>query len=400
MVKKIAIGCQGGGVHGAFGAGVLTRILKAYKNNERGLNDQSKLVGFSGTSAGALSALMVWYGLAPKLVPRGSLDGSEDEAIETLNTFWDDFAAKTDGEIMLNSITYNLLKSEEREVKPLGLGAEVFCLNPYGLIYKAVAASLAQFGARKQYYDFHAMFAKAVPRFKDIDWKKLDRRLLIGASEVIEGVETVFDSDRNREDCGHKPPKPAIVTHRWRQRLPLTLKGIIASGTLPTLREAEQIDNRFYWDGLYSQNPPVREFFAGVEQSQIPDELWIVRINPQQCPVLPKTNAEIKDRQNELMGNLSLHKELDFILTVNSWNSRKNKDRRLKYEAFADDHKHVTVRTIKMTKKTADNLRYSSKFNRSKDLINELREEGTQVADGWISGWPNNGEYPDDAGYV
>ena len=31
--------------------------------------------------------------------------------------------------------------------------------------------------------------------------------------------------------------------------------------------------------------------------------------------------ADIYDRQNELMGNLPLHKELDFILAVNEWHN-------------------------------------------------------------------------------
>jgi hypothetical protein len=33
----------------------------------------------------------------------------------------------------------------------------------------------------------------------------------------------------------------------------------------------------------------------------------------------PDTNKDIEDRQNELMGNLSLNKELDFIMKVNEW---------------------------------------------------------------------------------
>jgi hypothetical protein len=47
------------------------------------------------------------------------------------------------------------------------------------------------------------------------------------------------------------------------------------------------------------------------------------------------------------MGNLSLNKELDFILKVNEW--------RLLPEAPAlrDNFKHVTVRTIRMTQHTA-----------------------------------------------
>ena len=53
-----------------------------------------------------------------------------------------------------------------------------------------------------------------------------------------------------------------------------------------------------------------------------PNELWIVRINPQQWPYVPASNKDIEDRQNELMGNLSLNKELDFIMKVNEWIKR------------------------------------------------------------------------------
>jgi NTE family protein len=125
----------------------------------------------------------------------------------------------------------------------------------------------------------------------------------------------------------------------------------------------------------------------------VPDEIWIVRINPQQWPELPETMADIEDRQNELMGNLSLHKELDFILSVNDWHK--------KYEEFGKDHKPVTVRSIKMHEATANKLRYSSKFDRSAELMRELRAEGQEVARDWLGRWKKGevGCYPSDAGY-
>ncbi|MGH9695183.1 MAG: patatin-like phospholipase family protein, partial [Bryobacteraceae bacterium] len=166
---------------------------------------------------------------------------------------------------------------------------------------------------------------------------------------------------------------------------------VAASGTLPMFREAERIDSCCYWDGLYSQNPPVREFLNGVDKNEVPDELWIVRINPQQWPEEPKSNGDIMDRENEMMGNLSLHKELDFILAVNEW--------RKSYGEFQKDYKHVTVRSIKMTKRTADELRYSSKFDRSREFMDRLRLEGHQVARDWLDRWPDVGCYPEDAGY-
>ena len=141
---------------------------------------------------------------------------------------------------------------------------------------------------------------------------------------------------------------------------------------------------RLYWDGLYSQNPPIREFVKDPDKA--PDELWIVRINPQQWPDLPKTNAEIQDRQNELMGNLSLHKELDFILKANT----------LKLFGPTD----VIVRTIKMRERNCRRTAILSKFDRGPDLIRRLREEGYEVATEWLANWPDYvGTYPDDAGY-
>jgi NTE family protein len=380
-MPKVAVACQGGGMHAAFEIGVLTEILEDVKQK------RFELVGISGTSAGALCALMVWYGL----VPKKSGSGSAAAAINKLNHFWDNFVARPGVETLLNLFTYGALRAEETEIPVLGVNAPVFGINPYGMIFKAVATCLPRLGARRQYFDLEQMLAGACPEFGSINWPEVKTRLLIGASEVINGIETVFDTDCIMTAHGKKYAE-AKVTHRWRRRLPLTLSGVAASGTLPTFREAQRIDGGYYWDGLYSQNPPVREFFAGTEE--VPDELWVLRINPQQWPELPRTNAEIQDRQNELMGNLSLNKELDFILTVNAWNKV------YRGEKFARDHKHVTVRTIKMRQKTADELRYSSKFDRSRDFMDQLRIEGRAVARDWLDGWPNNvGCYPDDAGY-
>jgi hypothetical protein len=97
----------------------------------------------------------------------------------------------------------------------------------------AVIAGLPLIGVRTQYFDFTNMLAGACPQFDGIDWREVRTRLLLGASEVINGVETVFDSDCSREDNGQGAKHAeASVAHRWRRRLPLTLRGAAASGTL------------------------------------------------------------------------------------------------------------------------------------------------------------------------
>lgn len=391
--KKVAVACQGGGMHAAFAVGVLKAILENV-NNEAG--SAFKVAGLSGTSAGALCALMAWYGLAPK---KGSV-GSAAEAIKTLEHFWQDFVARTGAETLLNTFTFGALRAEELEVPVLGLSARLFGINPYAAGYNALAAALPGLGVRKQYFDLIELLGETCPALKDdsIDWEKVRTRLLIGASEVVNGFETVFDSDINKglqkggvsENHGKQDP-----TRYWRQQLRLSLEGVAASGTLPVFREAQRIGTGFYWDGLYSQNPPVREFIAGPAFADIPDEIWIVRINPQQWPHKPDTNKDIEDRQNELMGNLSLNKELDTIMKVNEWISK------YKGDDFAKDKKPVIVRTIKMEKKTADELSYSSKFDRSRDRMATLSDEGYRVALRWVNDWRSNkvGQYPEDAGY-
>jgi hypothetical protein len=80
---------------------------------------------------------------------------------------------------------------------------------------------------------------------------------------------------------------------------------------------------------------------------------------------------------------------------VNAWTERYARQK------FAKDHKPVTVRTIKMEKMTADNLSYSSKFDRSRAFMDELRKEGRKVAREWLDRWHKGkaSSYPEDAAY-
>ena len=381
-------------MHAAFAVGVLDETLDAYRKRK------FELVGLSGTSAGALCALMVWYGLAPKKNTSRKPDDLISDAITQLNRLWREFVACTDAENLLNLFTWGAFRAEEMEVPLLGLSPRTFGLNPYAAAYSALATFLPGIGVRRQYFDLDELLAQACPALKDnsIDWQRVRTRLLIGASEVVNGLETVFDSDVNKRIQRENMGMQRGLKHKtkyWRQQLPLSLQGVAASGTLPFLRDAEHIDGSYYWDGLYSQNPPVREFLAADDRKDVPDELWVVRINPQQWPYVPKSNKDIQDRQNELMGNMSLNKELDFILKVNAWHQRYAK------ENFGKDHKVVTVRSIVMDKKIADDLSYSSKFDRSQAFMDEMCREGRKVARKWLHRWEKNTaqEYPEDAAY-
>jgi NTE family protein len=57
--KKVAIGCQGGGVHTAFVVGALKRLLK---------EEHHEVMALSGTSGGAICAFLAWYALLERRI--------------------------------------------------------------------------------------------------------------------------------------------------------------------------------------------------------------------------------------------------------------------------------------------------------------------------------------------
>lgn len=413
--KRIAIACQGGGTHAAFTWGVLTTILKTKKlwdaRSEEG--DTFDIVSISGTSAGALCALATWYGLVPNA---GDPEcGTIDKAIERLDSLWTGFAATTPVEIAHNTIATTLLNWKARGVPFPGSNPN----DAYGTIG---LTGLSMMGARPQYLEFPALLQALCPHFEAIDWPavaKADMRIVVGAIEVLSGNFEVFDSDKTLQEKGLTTlikEHDQYSTTRWRMRRAISLEGVAASGTLPDILPAQVIPNTvfptcqpghtvvrngYYWDGLYSQNPPVRDLLDANEREVKPDEIWVVRINPQEFSPASLGGVrleDIRDRENDLAGNLSLNQELDHIMTVNRW-----------IQAYGDSHppldhrKTVQVRTIKMLRETAWGLRHTSKFDRSPGHFTRLREEGKMVAEQWLTDWRALGKdfvsYPDDARY-
>jgi NTE family protein len=253
--RRVVIACQGGGSHTAFTAGVLRRLLGADELTGY------EVAGLSGTSGGAVCALLAWYAL---------LDGDPARPGQLLDQFWADNSARSPTEMLVNNMI---------------MWANAW--QDFGLVPPAVSpyhSPAAATGADQ--------FCQMLGRQVDFDRIEADPAgkypvLLIGAVDVLSGQFRTFNSRRDR----------------------ITAGTVLASAAIPNLfRSVHLEDGGTYWDGLFSQNPPVRELLdAG------PDELWVIQINPQQRDTEPTTLAEIADRRNELAGNLSLYQELAFI---------------------------------------------------------------------------------------
>ncbi|MDS0477901.1 patatin-like phospholipase family protein [Natrinema sp. 1APR25-10V2] len=315
---RVAIACQGGGSHTAFTAGVLKRLLR-----ECG-TDSYELVGLSGTSGGAVCATAAWYGLAT---------GGTDRAVATLDAVWRDLSAQSPFERLSNAWLVALARFAAR-------GGPLPLFSPYEL--PTTDAGRARF---LETLEAHIEFER-FPALAD----DASTDLILGAADVTEGE---FDTFRNGA---------------------VTAEAVLASAAIPTLFEAVGIGNHWYWDGLFSQNPPIRDFLTVPDRAaEKPDEIWIVQINPRYREEVPKSVEEIADRRNELAGNLSLYQEVDFIETINEL---------IEDGSLPDEYKPVAVEFIDL----GSDLSASSKVDRDPVFIDRLMQRGQRRAERFCRG--------------
>ncbi len=364
-IRKIAIACQGGGFHGAFTAGVLRRLLAGMaERTAAGTGPGFEIIALSGSSAGAINAFAAWYGLARcPGEPAGVA-----AAIETLDRVWEEFRAETPSEVLFNTMVVRALRAH-------GQSTPTLKVSPYSVVHDLFMRNLRAAGLRPEFYDFAALLDRVAPDFAAIDQGGARPRLILGAVEILSGCFCAFDT---RAD-------PA-------SRRNITLAAVRASGTLPDLRRAERIEamtlpdgqvrDGYFWDGLFAQNPPVREFLADTPLDERPDEIWVVRMNPQTRERLPVRLEEIEDRRTELSGTLALNQELAAIAAVNDW--------RRHHADFAAATKHVTVREVTPAGALRGDLDLADKFDRSGPFVDRLKTDGEACAEAFLAAWPDS----------
>jgi NTE family protein len=304
---KIAIACQGGGSHTAFTAGALRAILTSPHFSA------FELVGLSGASGGAICAALAWSGL----ISGGARPC--DEAARRLGDFWRAIEAAEPADAWLNFCAVAWARA------PLTM-----MLSPY--LYAPVA--------ERRLRDLIERFLPLPPRAIRLGKPKL----FVGATDIGRGEGVALPG----ED--------------------LTYDDIVASAALPPLFRAVHTRGGLWWDGLFSRNPPVREF-TDCDRDDRPDHIWVIRINPKERREEPCTLWETIDRGNEISGNLALEQELKAIEKTNAL--------RVDFPDAARRYKHMDVSTIELDLLGLD---YASKLDRRPWQIRELMAHGDEKA--------------------
>jgi NTE family protein len=341
-MPSVAIACQGGGSHTAFTAGVLKQLLR------RGVHRRYDLIGLSGTSGGALCALLSWQGLLR------CAHGHPDPPERSLMAFWRDNTAQVLWEHWWNDWSVGLARLQNTGLVP------EFKISPYTPGVSFAAQMARNLAPRAEFLDFQRLLEKHVA-YEELATLVTPQspRLLFGAVDVLSGQFKVFDS----------------------QHAEITLQSTLATAAIPTLFQAVRIGDRAYWDGLFSENPPIEAFLSEEAPGGKPDEIWIVQVNPTARGQVPRQTADILDRRNELAGNLSLFHSIGTIQRMNRW----IEGRCFKKE-FRRGHAYqvVKLRRIVMGEALMERLDCASKLDRSPLQMDSLIADGEEQADRFL----------------
>jgi NTE family protein len=317
--RTINLALQGGGAHGAFTWGVLDRLLE---------EDNLSFEGVVATSAGAMNAAVLAYGLA---------EGGKRGAQKALANFWRRVSHSAAVSPLQPSLLDKLTGSRSLEHSPAFMMFDMITrlMSPY------------QFNP----LNFNPL-KSVLEQSIDLDAVRMTRcplKVNVCATNVRSGKVKVFTNDE------------------------LSIDAIMASACLPFLFQAVEIDGEAYWDGGYMGNPAI---FPLIYSCETPDVL-IVHINPIERPELPKTAMEILNRINEISFNSSLLREMRAIAFVTQLID-SDVDMKL-------DLKRIFVHGIS-DDETMKKLGVSSKLNADWGALTDLRDSGRERAEEWLDG--------------
>jgi len=310
----VDLGLQGGGAHGAFTWGVLDRLLE---------ENWLRFDGISGTSAGAMNAVVMADGLAA---------GGPVQARISLEQFWKRV-------------------SDAALLSPLRRGPLEILTGRWTLDYSPVFAVFDVAARMLSPYDVNPFGSNPLRQILDdsVDFDRVSRAsvsLFVTATNVRTGRGRVF------RNCD------------------LTPDVLLASACLPTMFQAVEIDGEAYWDGGYSGNPTLSPLIRECSSS----DTIIVQINPIERPGTPRTAREIHNRLNEVAFNATLIKEFRAAALL----------RQVADPGTGDGAAWAKMRIHRIASDAMLELGYSSKLLAEWEFFCMLRDEGRRAASAFL----------------
>ncbi len=310
----VSLGLQGGGAHGAFTWGVLDYLLE---------DGRVDFDGISGTSAGAMNAVVLAHGLAI---------GGRQGARQALRDFWNAVATRS-------PIDFTIPSGDSVALMP----AVKFMLQ------------WTHFLSPQQLnpFDFNPLRDILV---EQVDFKRLRAqspvKLFIAATHANSGKLRIFREQEMTSDM------------------------VLASACLPSIHRTIQIDGEPYWDGGYSANPAI---FPLVYECDC-DDILLVMLAPLNHKKTPQTAAEIHSRVLELSFNATFLREMRMFALMREnlgkwWFPRVTRLARRVHNT----HFHIVEAEDFLSELHAD-----TKLAANLGFFETLRDQGRQRARKWL----------------
>ena len=335
----VNLALQGGGSHGAFTWGVLDALLE---------DGRIDIEGVSGTSAGAMNAVVLAHGLTQ--AQGQSRTGRNDAARQALGKFW---TGIVDMGALSSSVSKSLSDWQRAPFNVLfgQLGHGIWSGKSWSdEITRYWSSTLSPYqsnpfdinplkGFLESQVDFERLAAAPHPATP---------RVFVVATRVRTGKAEVFSGKR------------------------LTADAVMASACLPMVFRAVEIDGDHFWDGGYTGNPALHPLIYECRSRDI----MLVQINPIERAELPTQPGQIADRVNEITFNAGLVAEMRAIDFV----------KRLLAAGKLDPAQYKDVLMHRIDGGEAlEKYSAASKASTGADLIYALRDLGKRCAKEWLA---------------
>jgi NTE family protein len=316
-VRSIALALQGGGAHGAYQWGVLDRILE---------DDTLDIRAITGASAGAMNAVALAAGMVE--------DGPEG-ARARLASFWRAVSQGGGRGVFGDNIMANM-------------ATDWFTSHP---AYRYMEALSSQ--VQVSPYDFNPLNLNPL---RDILREQIDFRsirehsriqLYIAATAVRSGEPRLFQGPE------------------------LTAEHVLASGCLPDVFQAVEIEGQAYWDGGYLANPPLWPLMDGEAR-----DVLLCMLIPLPTRKTPRGTGEILERLTSLSFNASIYAELRGAAVMQGLIDRGQ---------LAPAAGYAPPRLHAIGAEALGELNLTSKFNTDWSFLQDLKKRGRAAAEAWLS---------------
>lgn len=289
-MRKIGIALQGGGAYAAF----TTSVLSAMLDSSGGLLNPNKLHSVSGTSGGALNAMLL--GLA--------IHEQQKDPTIYVRRLWE--VNRMEG-LLRGKLGIPGMVSDQFLSYMINIGRSVSESMPH------MAALMGEYSKKRS--DAHKILndlvyhvAPSLPQ--DIDAPLFSDRapfITVAGTEVKSGQAHYFSNNRKMIEQFRK----LNVARNYDLLKALTLRAVYASLAHPNMFQSVKMDEHTYWDGYYTSNPP---FFYMLREGC--DELFLVRLVQRTRDEIGEDLNSARDRAEEIIQNTALNMEIQMYLLM------------------------------------------------------------------------------------